>query len=215
MAAKSVVADKIFAYAEIPVSSPKAFPVAKTPAPDYGRDLGKLEGAVDVLSKLAIAILSILVAIIVGGIGLFVQISDLKSVVTQAQNDIKSAAEKLRIVESAIGDLRAGQVASNNILTRIDSNVAALRSQNTPPQLPLNISADDAQFIRASIKFDPAAAYQIVGKIGQRLTDAKLLEFPEAVLKRLPDLQSYRYVFDLKGQLLIASAADQRVVAIV
>jgi hypothetical protein len=47
------------------------------------------------------------------------------------------------------------------------------------------------------------------------LTDAELSDFPEDLTEKFPQLKTLRYVFDMKDQILIASASDQRVVAVV
>jgi hypothetical protein len=62
-----------------------AFPVARAPASDYGRDLGKLEGSVGVLTKLMFTVISFLVALAGGGIFLLSQIHDVKSSVDETK----------------------------------------------------------------------------------------------------------------------------------
>jgi hypothetical protein len=125
---------------------------------DFGRDLGKLEGSVDVLRNLTFAVISFLIAIVGGGIFLLVQINDVKSTLTDAKRDITSAVERIAKIEGTIGEVKTGQGSVINSLARIES---ALKGQPQPQPLPaptpqLLISVNDAQTIRSALKFDPA-----------------------------------------------------------
>jgi hypothetical protein len=194
--------------------------VARAPASDYGRDLGKLEGSVGVLTKLTFTVISFLLAIAGGGIFLLLQVHDVKSNLDETRRNVADALERIgkietatRTIEGAVGELRGGQVAASGTLSRIESYiVAALRGQNAPQLL---ISFDDAQTIRATLKFDPDQAYKGVGKLGDILADAKFFDFPSDLVSKFPQLKAMRYTFDAKGQILIASLPEQRIVAIV
>ncbi len=178
--------------------------MSKTPAPDYGRDLGKLEGSVDVLKNLTFAVIGFLGLIVAGGVGLFV-------VIHQVKTDL---GERLTKIENVVATLPAGQSSAAATLSRIEGRLsAALQPRGPAPQLL--ISSDDAKTIRSMLKFDPETAYKNAGRLGEILTDAKLLEFPGDVVQRFPLLKSFRYTFDVKGQILIASLPEQRIVAIV
>ena len=86
------------------------------------------------------------------------------------------------------------------------------------PQAPaplLLISSADAKTIRSLLRFEPGTAYKNVRRLGDVLIDARLFDFPNAVVQRFPLLQSQRYTFDAAGQILIASSSEQRVVAII
>jgi hypothetical protein len=186
--------------------------VTKTSAPDYGRDLGKLEGSVDVLKALTFAVIGFLTVIVIGGLYLLSQISDVKIDLRDAKRDISSALERLTTIEKMVAGIQAGQSTAAGSLSRIES-LLALLPQGPAPQLL--ISSEDAKTIRSMIKFNPETAYKNVGRLGEVLTDAKLLDFPDDVVERFPLLRSLRYTFDVKGQILIASLREQRIVAIV
>lgn len=108
-----------------------------------------------------------------------------------------------------------GQPAAAGSLSTIASPVAA--PPQPQPQGPalLLISSNDARTIRSMLKFQPGTAYKNVGRLGEVLTDAKLLDFPGDVVQRFPLLQSERYTFDARGQILIASLPERRIVAII
>jgi len=189
----------------------------KPQSPDYGRDLGKLEGTVGVLQNLSFAIITLLVAIVGGGIFLLLQISDVKSTASDTKRDIAAAVERISKLEVAIAELKTSQGSVTGSLARIENNIAsALKGQPQPtPVSQLLISLNDAQTIRSALKFDIDTAYKGIGKLGDLLTDAKLSDFPEDLIEKFPQLKALRYVFNIKGQILIATASDQRVVAIV
>ena len=127
---------------------------------DFGRDLGKLEGSVDVLSKLSFAVIGFLIAIVAGGIFLLVQINDLKSTVTEIKRDIASAIERLAKLEQTAENVKKGQNSANSSIGRLE---ILLRAQLHPGPQELLISPDDAQIIRSVLKFDPDNAYGGVG----------------------------------------------------
>jgi hypothetical protein len=112
--------------------------------------------------------------------------------------------------------VEAGQGSVTGSLARIES---ALKGQPPAPQptpVPgLLISVNDAQTIRSALKADPDTTYKSVGRLGDVLTDAKLSEFPKELVEQFPQLRTLRYVFDVKNQILIATASDQRVIAVV
>jgi len=196
--------------------------MAKSSTSDSGRDLGKLEGSVDVLKTLTFTVIGFLTAIAGGGIFLLLQIYDVKSTIADTKRDVASALEKIAKIEKTLGQVEAGQGSVTGSLARIESNIeSALRGppQPPPPQpilVPrLLISVNDAQIIRSALKADPNTTYKAVGKIGDVLTDAKLSDFPKELVEQFPQLRTLQYVFDVKNQILIASASDQRVVAIV
>jgi hypothetical protein len=209
-----VVVRSVYIFAGSHIQPPVP-PVAKAPTPDYARDLGKLEGGVDVLKNLTFTVIGFLFAIGGGGIFLLTQINDVKSNLEATKVTVATALQKITNVENTIGELRSGQGSVTGSLSRIE---AALRGQQSPsPQTiatQLLISIDDAQTIRAALKLDPEQVYKGVGKLGDILTDAKLLDFPTELVAKFPQLKSMRYTFDSKGQILIA-AADQRVIAVV
>jgi len=184
--------------------------VAKTPSPDYGRDLGKLEGSVDVLKQLTFAVIGILTVIVGGGIALFVQIHSVSSDLEMAKTELSG---RLARVEGAAIGLTAGQSDVSGSLSRIEKRIAELAPL---PQSPvLTLSSDDRMIIRTVLKFDPDQAYKGIGHLGDALPDAKLFDYPDELLSKIPALKGTRYTFDAKGQLLIVSLAEQRVIAIV
>jgi hypothetical protein len=176
--------------------------VAKNPASDYGRDLGKLEGGVDVLKNLTFTVIGFLFAIGGGGIFLLTQIYDLKSSLGETKQNVASALERIgkienaaSTIEGAVAELRGGQVAASDALSRIENNIAAAIRGPTSPLQPiatqLLISLDDAQTIRAALKSDPDQAYKNVGKLGDVLTDAKLLDFPADLVAKFHATKSH------------------------
>jgi hypothetical protein len=187
-----------------------------TKSPDLGRDLGKLEGSVDVLKTLTFTVIGFLIAIAGGGIFLLMQIYEVMSTVADIKRDVTGAVEKIGKIEETLGPLEAaGQGSVTGSLARIES---ALKGQ-LPPLQPtvvprLLISVNDAQAIRSALKADPDTTYKNEGKLGDVLTNAKLSDFPKELVEQFPQLKTLRYVFDVKNQILIATA-DQRVVAIV
>ena len=65
------------------------------------------------------------------------------------------------------------------------------------------------------MNYDPETVYRGSAKLGDVLTNAKLSDFPEGLTAKYPQLKTLRFVFDEKKQILIATSADQRVVAII
>jgi len=193
--------------------------VASAPA-SYDRDLGKLEGSVGVLTTLTFTVIGFLVAIAGGGIFLLWQFYDVKSSLDETKRNVADALVRIGKIETAtsgikgaVSELQGGQVAASGAFSRIESYiVAALRGQNAPQLL---ISFDDAQTIRATLKFDPDQAYKGEGKLGDILADTKFFDFPSDLVSKFPQLKAMRYTFDAKGQILIASLPEKRVVAIV
>jgi len=165
------------------------------------------------LRNLTFAVISFLIAIVGGGIFLLVQINDVKSTVAETKRDIASAIERITKIEGTLGEVKTGQGSVTSSLARIES---ALKGQPQPAPTPqLLISVNDAQTIPSALKFDPETAYKGVGNLGDVLTDAKLSDFPKDLTEKFPQLKTLRYVFDTKNQILIATASDQRVVAVV
>lgn len=185
--------------------------MARPAPPDYGRDLGKFEGSVDVLKALAFAVVGILGIIVAGGVALLVQVYEVKSDLSDAKRDIRDAKRDIASALGRLTQLETGQATATGSLSRIESQLsAALR-----PAPQLLISSEDAKTIRSMLRSQPGTEYKGVGRLGEVLTDVNLLDFPDDVLKRFPLLQSMRYVFDGKGEILIASLPEQRVVAII
>ena len=143
-----------------------------------------------------------LAIIVAGGIGLYIQIGDLKSDIRDTKHDVSGALERLGKIEDDIAELKASQSDATNALSRIEDHVAALQGlPTTPPSAPqLLISVDDAKFIRSWLKFNPAEAYKGVGRVGDVLKDVALADFPSVVLEKFPLLKNMRYTFDLKGE---------------
>jgi hypothetical protein len=188
-----------------------------TKSPDYDRALGNLEGSVGVLTKLTFAVISFLIAIVAGGVFLLVQIYDVKSTVADIKRDLGSAVERIGKIEAALSEVKTGQGSVASSLARIESSIASARPPTSQPILvpQLLMSVNDAGTIRSALKFDPDTAYKGVGKIGDVLTDAKLSDFPKDLIEQFPQLKTLRYVFDAKNQILIATALDQRVIALI
>jgi hypothetical protein len=185
--------------------------VAKTPAPSFERDLGKLEGSVNILTKMTFAVISILTVIVAGGIALLIQMSTLKSDLENAKNDISSRLDK---IETAIANMTSGQSSVSGALSRIENRLAELSRPAPQPQL-LALSNEDRSMIREQLKFDPDVVYKGIGKLGEVVTNAKLLDFPDELIQKIPALKGTRYTFDIKAEILILSMPEQRIVAIV
>jgi hypothetical protein len=129
--------------------------------------------------------------------------------------------ERLTKLEATVAALQTSEnrfaSATAGSLSRIEDRLAgATKGQSTVTIPTLLISSEDAAAIRNAVKatFDQASAYKTIGKLGDIVSDVKLLEFPEDLISKYPLLKSTRYAFDLKGELLIVSEADQRIVAV-
>ena len=178
---------------------------------DLGRDLGRLEGSVDVLRNLTFVVISFLTAIAGGGIFLLVQVNDVRSTAAETKRDVANAIERIAKIEAMLGDVKTGQGSVTNSLARIESTL-----KGSPQSAPeLLISVNDAQVIRANVNYDPETVYKGSAKLGDVLTNAKLSDFPEGLTAKYPQLKTLRFVFDEKKQILIATSADQQVVAII
>ncbi len=102
--------------------------------------------------------ISVLIVIVAGGIGLFVQIHEVKSDLHQAGGDISNALVRVGKIETTLAEIQTGQSSTTGSLSRIESRLAALRPQS-PAQAPLLlISSEDAEIIRSALKFDPSVA---------------------------------------------------------
>jgi hypothetical protein len=174
--------------------------VAKNPTPDYGRDLGKLEGSVDILKSMTFVVIGFLGTIVAGGIGLFVQINGVRTELSQ----------KIDKLEGAVAELRGGQTAASGTLSRIEKRLAETQQ---PPLLAL--TAEQVELLHSALKFDPNLAYKGIGQPGALLPDVKLYDYPSGVADKIPALKGTQYTFDMKEQILIVSTADRRIVAVV
>lgn len=184
--------------------------VAKPPS-DFGRDFGKLEGSVAVLQKLSFAIIGFLGVIVVGGLGLFVQMSgirtDLTAQIADARLDLSQRVAKL---EGGIAQIQSSQSSALTAISRIETRLAG-----SSPVAALALSPEDERTIRGFLKFDPKRAYKRIIAIGDIISDATLDEFPSDLISKVPILKGNRYTFDIKGRILIVSATSNRVRAIV
>jgi hypothetical protein len=189
--------------------------VAKAQAPDYGRDLGKLEGAVAVLTRLTFAVIGFLTVIVAGGVALFVQINQVRSdLVTQINQVQSTLADRLSKLESSVAQVQTAQSNAAGSLSRIETRLAEASPVRQPVQL-LALSTDELQLIASVLKFDQAFAYKGIGGLGDVITDAKLLDFPTEILAKIPVLKTMRYTFNAKGQILIVSLPEDRIVAVI
>jgi hypothetical protein len=180
---------------------------------DHSRELGNLEGKMTIVISLMFAFIPLLFA--VGG-SLFWLINDARSTLGEK---IGGLGDRLTRVESTIAALQTSEMrfatATSGSLARIEDHLAAAtKGTITVPTLVFSVA--DAFEIRNALKgkFDPAVAYNAVGKVGDVVSDAKLFDFPEDLISKYPLLKTMKYAFDIKSQVLIVSEAEQRVVAV-
>ncbi len=185
------------------------------PKPDYGRDLGKLEGQMTIVITLMFAIIPLVIAM---GASLFWLINDAKS---NLGAKIDGIGDRLTKLEASVVTLQTTEnrftSATAGSLSRIEDRlVGGTKVQPTVVIPTLLVSYEDAAAIRNAVKgtFDQASTYKSIGKVGDIVKDVKLLNFPEDLISKYPLLKSTQYAFDLKGELLIISEADQRIVAV-
>ena len=189
-------------------------------APDYGREVGTLEGQVGLLTKLTFAIIPLIIAM--GG-GLYWQINDVRSKLEERISGVGERLTKIETSVGALGDRLAKVETSENqfaytttaTLARIEERIAAAaRGQSLTPILLL--SYEDGLAIRNALKdtVDPAIVFNGIGKVGDVVSGAKVAAFPENLINKYPLLKNMQYTFDLKNQLLIVDA-DRRIVAVV
>ena len=182
---------------------------------DYGRDLGKLEGQMTIVISLMFAIIPLIIAM---GASLFWLINDAKSSLGER---ITGVGDRLTKIETTVAALQTSETrfasATAGSLSRIEDRLAAgTKGQSTIAIPTLLISSEDAAAIRDAVKgtFDQADAYKSIGKVGDVISNVKLLEFPDELISKYPLLKSMRYAFDFKAEVLIVSAVDQRIVAV-
>jgi hypothetical protein len=206
-------------------------------APDYGREVGNLEGKVDMLVQSTAVVgelagkvtiltktLYALIALIVPfGAALMWQVLDGKWKLEEKINGLGNRLTAIETTGGAVNDrltkLEGSEKSfvstTTETLGRIEGSIAAFtQGQKLTPILLLSL--EDAAAIRNGLKayVDPAIVYNSVGKIGDQVSGTKLAAFPDILTSKYPLLRNMQYVFDQKNQLLIVDA-DQRVVAIV
>jgi hypothetical protein len=146
--------------------------------------------------------------LLAGGFALFVQINGVTTEVNKVRTELTARLDKL---ENAVADLKGGQTTANGALSRIERRLAETQ-QATPP---LGLTADQIALLHQYLKLDPNLAYSGIGRQGDVLQDAKLYDYPSGVVDKIPALKGTQYTFDIKGQILIVSSADRRIVAVV
>jgi len=170
--------------------------VAKSPPPDYGK-----------LKNLSFAIIGLLSLTVVGGIALFVQINDVRNDLATAQKELSKKLENLELAVEELGD---GQTTAKGALSRIERRLA--ESQVVPA---LALTGDQIDFLHEALKFNPYQIYKGVGRTGDILPYTTLYEYPSGVTDQISSLKGTRYTFDMKEQILIVSAADRGIIAVV
>jgi hypothetical protein len=181
-------------------------PMAKNP--DYSREVGSLEGKVDMLvkstavvgelagkvdtlSKVLLAVIPLLFAfgaalmwqVLDGKWKLDEKINGLGNRLTTIETSAGAAGERLTKLETALTNLQGSEKnfanATTGTLGRIEDRIAALaQGQKLTPILLMTY--EDAVTIKNALKdyADPAIVYNSVGKIGDQVSGIKLAAFP-------------------------------------
>ena len=185
--------------------------VAKNPTQDYGRDLGRLEGSVDVLKTQSYTVIGFLVAIVGGGIFLLVQINNVRNELLEKIDSVRTElSQKIDKLQGAVTTLGGGQSSANETLSRIEKRL----TETQQPRL-LALTAEQVELLHSALKFEPDLAYKGIGQPGAFLPDTKLYDYPSGLADKIPELKDTQYTFDMKKQILIVSTVDRRIVAVV
>jgi hypothetical protein len=195
--------------------------------PDIGRDVGKLEGSVGLLTKFSFAIIGLLGLVVAGGITILLQLGDIKSDLALAKKDIAYVSEKMAKIDANTSETQRAQSSAAVVLARIDQRLSAQREQQLSPQIPIfQISDAEAQFVREYLNkigmFDKVNALsdaanttlKVDHKVGDTIPNAPLFEFPSELLFKLPKLKGSKFTIE-NDAVLIVSAEDRRVLAII
>lgn len=199
--------------------------------PDIGRDVGKLEGRVGLLTKLSFVMIGLLGLVVAGGITILSQLGDLKGDLALAKKDIGYINEKMAKIDANISDMQRAQSSAAVALARIDQRLSAQREQQLSPQIPIfQISDAEAQFVREYLikngmfakisalskgTADAANnALKLGYKVGDAIPNAPLFEFPSEILFKLPKLKGAKFTIE-DDAVLIVSADERRILAII
>ena len=190
--------------------------MATSPKSDLSRYVGKLEGIVALLVKLAIGVLGLLGLLVAGGFSIHSQLDALKTELALAERDIGVANDKLTSLQGDVGKIRDAQSSAATTLARLEDRLSAMAQVPSPPISALQISTAEAGFIRdyltklTGLKPIVKAGY----KIGDLVSADQLLDFPSLLQEKLPKLKNTKYTVDEKGSIIIASADQHRVLAV-
>ena len=181
------------------------------------QDFGEVKGTVDTLKTIGIWILGFL-GVLIGSAGaLYVQFGDVKTDVAVIKRDVATITDRLTKLEKQVADIQSGQVSAATILSRVEAKLQQPPPQPRPAPPMLALTSEEGMIIRDLLKSDfvPAIAYKTGARIGDEIPVASLRDFSDTLLSKVPKLKGTKYAFDEKGQILIASASDNRVVAII
>ena len=183
---------------------------------DMSRDVGKLEGSVALLTKLAFGIIGLLGLLVAGGFAIYSQLDELKTDLALSKRDISAVNEKLANLQNDVSAIRKGQSSAVEMLTRLDDRLSAMTHTPPPPVLALQINPAEAEFIRQYLK--KVTGLKPIVKAGYKMGDIvpahQLLDFPSFLKTKLPNLENTKYTVDEKGSIIIASTAEGRVLAV-
>lgn len=183
---------------------------------DLGRDVGKLEGSVVILTRFAFAIVALLGLLVAGGFFILSQLNEVKVDVAVVKNDIHALSVKLAKLDHNIGEIRQAQMSAASVLGRVDDRLAALGKQRLPHLPTIQITADEATFIRSYIAKYTGMKILISGtyEVGDTIPADRLRDFPKEIEAKIPKLARTKFTIDEKRSILIVSAEDRRVLAI-
>lgn len=185
--------------------------------PDLGRDVGKLEGSVSLLTKLSFTIIGFLGIVAAGGAAILIQFGGLSNEIALVRKDVSTANEKLTKIERDMAEVRTAQSSVASVLGRIETQVTRQAPPSPSPQmLALKMSPNDTRTLWEILgKIPPPMINFVSVKLGEKLPmNTMLLDFPTELISKVPQLKGLKYTFD-QNSIVIVDATDNRVMAIV
>jgi hypothetical protein len=177
-----------------------------------------LEARVGLLQKLQWWVLGLLVAVVLGAIGINVQIGDLKSDVAVVKTNVVNINDRLARIEKTIDDIRSD---GGQILSRISRLEPPPGQPALPAPAPDSIVAGfyltdgEAKLLRELLRAPPKTAAAPKYGLWEKLPDSDVRPLPDDVTSKLVKLKGLRYALDPNNNLIALVEPSGSVVAII
>jgi hypothetical protein len=177
-----------------------------------------LEARVGLLQKLQWWVLGLLVAVVLGAIGINVQIGDLKSDVAVVKTNVVNINDRLARIEKTIDDIRSD---GGQILSRISRLEPPPRQPALPAPAPDPIVAGfyltdgEAKRLRELLRAPPKTAAAPTYGLWEKLPDSDVRPLPDDVTSNLVKLKGLRYALDPNNNAIALVEPSGSVVAII
>ena len=178
-----------------------------------------LEARVGLLQKLVWSVLTMLGAVVLGAISIYVQIGDLKSDVAVVKTNVVNISERLAKIEKTIDDIRFD---GGQILSRISRLEPPPRQPALPAPAPdpvvagFSLTDSEAKLLRELLRAPAKTAAAPKYGLWEKLPDSDVQLLPDDVTGKMVKLKGFRYALDPNNNAIaLVEPSGSVVVAII